>query len=318
MKHSVFIFTYNRSILLKRQLKLFKLLNINSKIYLLDGSSDVEEICRNKKIARDFEINYFYEKSYQNRFCLIDNIIQTPYLSYCADDDLIDPRFYNYSVEFLEKNKDYAAVTGRILCLQYNSNFKFLGYRFVNHLPNDYDINSKNFVSNIIQLESAYRLGCPPTHYGVRRLESHQILSKNVFKLKYFTSVEQLEKISILLIGGVKVLPFFFGLRDYYNETTRDDNRDPKLGDNSDYIVLQEGVKNYLLNKNIELSFAEFSSKFACIDLKTTTRKNYLSFKENKVKAVMDVIKHYVFRNTDNLYDSGMDSKFEKAFRKVF
>ena len=150
MKHSVFIFTYNRSTLLKRQLKLFKLLNINSKIYLLDGSSDLVETNKNKRIAIDFEINYFYEKSYQNRFCLIDNIIQTPYLSYCADDDLIDPRFYNYSVDFLEKNKDYAAVAGRVLCLQYNFNYKFLGYRFVNHLPNDYDINSNNFVSDII------------------------------------------------------------------------------------------------------------------------------------------------------------------------
>ena len=73
------------------------------------------------------------------------------------------------------------------------------------------------------------------------------------------------------------------------------------------------------LNKNKELAFAEFSSNFACNEnLKSTTRKNYLSFKENKVKAVLDVIKHYVFRNTDNLYDSGMDFKFEKAFRKVF
>ena len=72
MKHSVFIFTYNRSNLLKRQLRLFKLLDINSKIYLLDGSSNVEEIKRNKKIASDFEINYFYEKSsYFGKFAKI-------------------------------------------------------------------------------------------------------------------------------------------------------------------------------------------------------------------------------------------------------
>ena len=57
MKHSVFIFTYNRSNLLKRQLRLFKLLGINSKIYLLDGSSNVEEIKRKKMEAfnKDYE-----------------------------------------------------------------------------------------------------------------------------------------------------------------------------------------------------------------------------------------------------------------------
>ena len=318
MKHSVFIFTYNRSNLLKRQLKLFKLLGINSKIYLLDGSSNVEEIKRNKKIASDFEINYFYEKSVQNRFCLIDNLIETPYLSYCADDDIIDPRFYNYSVEFLEKNKDYAAVTGRTLCLQYNSNFKFLGYRFVNHLPNDYDINSKDFISNIVSLETAYRLGCPPTFYGVRKLETHKILSKYVKKIKYYADVEQLEKLSIILCGGVKTLDIFMGLRDYYNQTTRDKFRDSSEKDNDD-ILLKSIVLSELILKGVSKDYSTFASNYSVNRyLVSTTRKNYLSLKENKTRAIFEILSHYVFNNVSQHKESGIDSIFLKAFRKTF
>ena len=54
------------------------------------------------------------------------------------------------------------------------------------------------------------------------------------------------------------------------------------------------------------------------INFKTTTRKNYLSFTENKSKAIFDVIKQYIFNNLENLYESGLDLKFKKAFRKVF
>lgn len=318
MKHSVFIFTYNRSNLLKRQLRLFKLLDINSKIYLLDGSSNVEEIKRNKKIASDFEINYFYEKSYQNRFCLIDNIIETPYLSYCADDDIIDPRFYNYSVEFLEKKKNYSAAAGRILCLQYNSNFKFLGYRFVNHLPNDYDINSKDFIRNIVSLETAYRLGCPPTHYGVRRLEAHKILSKYVKKIKYYTDVEQLEKLSILLSGGVKTLDIFMGLRDYYNQTTQNQFRTSSEERNDD-ILLKNIVFSELILKGFSKDYSTFASNYSVNrDLVSTTRKNYLSLKQNKIRAIFEALSHYVFNNVTQHKESGIDSIFLKAFRKTF
>jgi glycosyltransferase domain-containing protein len=321
MKHSVFIFTYNRSKLLKRQLRIFKLLGINSKIYLLDGSSNVDEIKRNKKIASDFEINYLYEKSVHNRFCLIDNLIETPYLSYCADDDIIDPRFYNRSVEFLEKNKGYAAVTGRILCLQYNSNFKFLGYRFVNHLPNDYDINSKDFISNIVSLETAYRLGCPLTLYGVRKLETHKILSKHIKKIKYYTSGEQLEKLSILLCGGVKTLDIFMGLRDYYNQPIIDEFRDSSDKDKADDdILLKSIVLSELILKGVSKDYSTFASNYSVNnrDFVSTTRKNYLSLKENKTRAIFEVLSHYVFNNVSQHKESGIDSIFLKAFRKTF
>ena len=194
-----------------------------------------------------------------------------------------------------------------------------MGYRLINHLPNDFDINTENFITNIVLLESAYRLGCPPTHYGVRSFESHKILSRYVCKLKYFVSVEQLEKISILLVGGVKVLPNFFGLRDYYNTPTIHEYRDLKSNDDSDIMVLKDIIKKYLLSINKEEYYSELATEYAySTNLKTTTRKNYLSFRENKSRAFFDVIRQYILNNIENIYDSGLDSRFKKAFRKVF
>jgi hypothetical protein len=297
---------------------LFKLLNITSKIFLLDGSSDVNEIKKNKEIAVHFKIDYFFEKSFQKRFCLIDDINQSPYLSYCADDDLIDPRFYTKSVEFLNKNRDYGAVSGRILCLQYHPNHKYLGYRFVNHLPNDYDINSKDFIRNIVSLEAAYRLGCPPTHYGVRRLVVHKILSKYVKEVKYYSDVEQLGKLSILLCGGVKTLNVFMGLRDYYNQTTENQFRNSDENNNSD-ALLKNIVYSELILKGMPKDFSTFASNYSVNrDLVSTNRKNYLSFKENKLRAIFEVLNHYILSNIRQYPESGIDKIFLKAFKKTF
>ena len=317
--HSVYIFTYNRNNLLKRQLNVFSILKNKSKVYILDGSTNPIDREKNRHTAKEYNANYYYEVSYQKRFKLIDELNTTDFISYCSDDDIVDPRFYSIGSDFLKKNNSYSAVTGRYLCLQYNSKYKFLGYRLINHLPNDFDINYENFITKIIHLESAYCLGCPPTHYGVRSFKSHKILSNNVCKLKYFASVEQLEKISILLVGGVKVLPIFFGLRDYYNQTTEHEYRDVKIGCRSDHIILKDVVKNYLLEKKKDLSYADNASNFAQIkNLKTTTRKNYLSFKENKFRSIFDVFMQYIFNHIENLYDTGLDKKFKKAFRKSF
>jgi glycosyltransferase domain-containing protein len=317
--HSVYIFTYNRSTLLKRQLNVFSILKIESKVYILDGSTNLIEKTKNQEIAKKYNVNYYYEVSYQKRFKLIDELNTTDFISYCSDDDIVDPRFYSIGSDFLKKNNSYSAVTGRYLCLQYNPKYKFLGYRLINHLPNDFDINTEDFITNIVHLEAAYRLGCPPTHYGVRSFESHKILSNNVARIKYFTSVEQLEKISILLSGGVKVLPYFFGLRDYYNTPTTHKYRDLISNDNSDILILKDVIKKNLLNQNKGEYFSELATQYAySINFKTTTRKNYLSFTENKSKAIFDVIKQYIFNNLENLYESGLDLKFKKAFRKVF
>ena len=317
--HSVYIFTYNRSTLLKRQLNVFSILKIESKVYILDGSTNLIEKTKNQEIAKKYNVNYYYEVSYQKRFKLIDELNTTDFISYCADDDIVDPRFYSIGSDFLKKNNSYSAVTGRYLCLQYNPKYKFLGYRLINHLPNDFDINTEDFITNIVHLEAAYRLGCPPTHYGVRSFESHKILSNNVARIKYFTSVEQLEKISILLSGGVKVLPYFFGLRDYYNTPTTHKYRDLISNDNSDILILKDVIKKNLLNQKKGEYFSELATQYAySINFKTTTRKNYLSFTENKSKAIFDVIKQYIFNNLENLYESGLDLKFKKAFRKVF
>ena len=317
--HSVFIFTFNRSHLLKRQLNLFFILDIKSKVYILDGSTNLMEKEKNELISKELGLIYEHEVSYQKRFELIDKLNTSDYISYCSDDDIVDPRFYSLASNFLENNKLYSAVVGRYLCLQYNQKIKILGFRLVNHLPNDYDINTESFITNIIALETAYRLGCPPTHYGVRRFETHKILSKNISKIKYFTSVEQLEKISILLSGGVKVLPNFIGLRDYYNTPTIHEYRDLKSNDDSDIMVLKDIIKKYLLNQNKEEHYAELATKYAySMNLKTTARKNYLSFGENKSKAIFDIIRQYILNNIENIYDSGLDSRFKKAFRKVF
>ena len=78
-------------------------------------------------------------------------------------------------------------------------------------------------------------------------------------------------------------------------------------------------IQHNLLNQKKGEYFSELATQYAySINFKTTTRKNYLSFTENKSKAIFDVIKQYIFNNLENLYESGLDLKFKKAFRKVF
>jgi len=223
---TVAIFTYERPKYLKRQLKLFEELGMPQRLLVLDGSHTNEILEANQAICKHYSIEIIRESSMQQRHVLLNERLDTEFVSYAADDDLIFPQFYTEASKFLRENSEYSVVAGKLPTFGYVKNYLWLGYYYRDYLNNSYDFYHGDFLERLLRRDQSYYLGCPPTFYGVRRSSVHKTFSKYVSSLKQFSSMERLEAIVNCLHGGMKVLDVIMGLRDYTSEPTRNVERD--------------------------------------------------------------------------------------------
>jgi len=158
------------------------------------------------------------------------NKLDTEFAAWCADDDLIVPSYYSNAAKFLSENKEYSVATGKLYTFHDWHKFGGNGYFLRNFLGGSYDIYLGDIAEKIIRKDQAYAMGCPPTFYGIRRSDNVVLFCKHISKLKLYSSIERLENITNLLLGGIKVIDTLMGFRDYSSEPIREPKRDdPKL-----------------------------------------------------------------------------------------
>ena len=316
---TVAIFTYNRFYYLRRQIEIFYRFGVNINLVVLDGSSIITEKKRNQLLCDKYKINYYFNPSLIERHLVIKKFSRGKFLAYCSDDDVIDPRFYIKAVKFLKKNKNYNVVSGRLQCLHYIKKYKYLGFRYVNHLPNDYDISQGDFLEKLFRRNEAYLLGCPPTYYGVRRLCTHLKFTENLKKIKFLNNLELIESFSNIFTGGICTIPEFMGFRDYSSAPTSNDNRYPKSNtQNKDSNMIKKFLKvninSYFVNKNV-LNYVIKSS--ISTPRKITARDNGLlirnkNFFQKLIISFLMITNMFFFRK-----GFGFDKKFYKIFRSA-
>lgn len=227
---TVGLFTYQRPNYLKRHLKFFKDLGYNFRLIILDGSHDKGLQGLNQKIAKTYNLEYFHIIDLKERYAFFSEKLDTEFAAWCADDDLIIPSFYNKAANFLNENSQYSVVTGKLYTFHSWNMYGWKGYFLRNFLGNNYDIHLGDFVEKIVRKDQAYAMGCPNTYYGVRRSDNVKLFCKHINGLKLYSSIERLENICNLLLGGMKVIDTLMGFRDYSSEPIREAQRDdPKV-----------------------------------------------------------------------------------------
>lgn len=262
---TVGIFTYQRPNLLNRQLNFFKEIGCEHRVIILDGSNDKNAIQQNKTLALQYKAEHLQHPSMQQRHLLFFEKVDTPFVAWGADDDLILPSFYSKGARFLEEHSEYSVVTGQLYTLHYLSENPSRGYFLRNFLGNSYNIHRGDFVERIVRKDQSYAHGCPPTFYGVRRYENVKMFNKYVLELKLHSSAERLENITNLLHGGMRVIDTLMGFRDYASETTRAPERDdPETYiSHEDALVLQRVILTELKGSIDNPDLLEYFSTYA-------------------------------------------------------
>jgi glycosyltransferase domain-containing protein len=250
---TVGLFTYQRPNYLNRQLQFFEDLGYNFRFLILDGSHDQDKQSANETIAKSYKIEYYHIVDLKERHIFFSEKLETEFVAWCADDDLIVPSYYNKAAKFLSENSNYSIATGKLYTFHDWHQFGGKGYFLRNFLGNYYDIYLGDFAEKIIRKDQAYAMGCPPTFYGVRRSDNVKLFCKHIHNLKLYSSIERLENICNLLLGGMKVIDTLMGFRDYSSEPIREVHRD-----DPDVYVSKEDAD--LLAKVIS---TELSEKFS-------------------------------------------------------
>jgi glycosyltransferase domain-containing protein len=223
---TVGLFTYQRPNYLKRQLQFFEDLGYNFRLLILDGSHDKDLQVLNERLASAYKSEYYHIIDLKERHVFFSSKLDTEFAAWCADDDLIVPSYYSNAAKFLNENREYSVATGQLYTFhdwhQYGGN----GYFLRNILGNHYDIHMGDLAEKIVRKDQAYAMGCPPTYYGLRRSDNVNLYCKHINDLKLYSSIERLENICNLLLGGMKVINTLMGFRDYSSEPLREAQRD--------------------------------------------------------------------------------------------
>jgi glycosyltransferase domain-containing protein len=318
MNVTVGLFTYQRPKYLRRQLKFFKELGRSFRLIVLDGS-EADEVARiNKGICEEFNVEYAREISLQSRHLILNEKLDTDFVAYAADDDLIFPGFYGEGARFLEKNREYSVVAGLLPALFYAREYLWFGYYFRNHLSNRYDFHHGDFVERILRKDQSYFLGCPPTFYGVRRGEVHRMLAKYVGKLRQYSSIERLENICNCLQGGMKVMDIPMGFRDYCSGPIRQPQRD----DPEQYIcdedieilqnVIREELRAQVKSDDLLEYFAGYAWPLPLRYIQSGEAK-----RESKAKRVIECLFNKYFAHLTNPFNSRVTQVLREVQREL-
>jgi glycosyltransferase domain-containing protein len=208
---SIVIPTKNRKDILLNKLKLYKKLDFNSKIIIIDSSdfsleADIKSIKLN--------INYIHNKSFSANQAIKFGyeIVETKYVCFEGDDDLFIPKTLYYFINFLEKNHNYVAIHGK-------------GIRVFEpiHIIDEINIGNKipspnKYISNQdldTRINSA-KTNFFASQYSITRASIIKTFL-NLYDLSNSRTIEYLHLYFLLLNGPIMCSSKFFRIQYMYN-----------------------------------------------------------------------------------------------------
>ena len=228
---TVIIPTYNRSRELARLLHFLSVFDQRYRILVLDGGSEESRRANQRACAgyKNVEHHEFDSSLHLGmRICHGLELVTSPYVLMCGDDDFFFPDGVDDCVNFLEHNPDHAAAIGQVWTLNYfPDNPRLAGCIMLgNDLSAGNRFDHERFVLRSLFYFAYTLIGSIPLFYAVRRtdqtLKAFSLMTPNI---KY-SSMELLTNGMLLIDGKVAQLDTPFGLRDYGSITTRDPERE--------------------------------------------------------------------------------------------
>ncbi|MGB5926279.1 MAG: TIGR00180 family glycosyltransferase [Dehalococcoidia bacterium] len=213
---TILIPTYNRPDYLKRILGYYNDFRVAYNIIVADGSSDeIKKV--NKETVSSFPslriqhlAKYSSETHPLHRLNDALKYINTEYCVFCADDDFVTPNGIRQSVDFLEKNPDFAIAHGRYISFRLERRKNGQNFRW----QPTYSALSITFEHSEQRL--TYHLSnYSPTFYAIHRSELLQMIwAENVRFMNDARFSELLPSMLASIYGKVKCLDVLYAARD--------------------------------------------------------------------------------------------------------
>lgn len=230
--------THNRPPFLRRMIRFFSQIELAFPILIID-SSDPDHAAENRQVCENagnnLDVLYLHHhlpfdlKCYQGL-----TEVETPYVSFCADDDFQFPPVVQQCVDFLIQNDDYSVAQGRVI--HASNSLTSHESVFDCHLLDAYDIEDADPAERFRQMATC----AFSTFYGVYR--THQ-LTRSFANVIEYTDYQQGRVFSEALLlalsvisGKVKIFP---GVQ--YVQETHGSNESrvvPRVFDKSQIAVL--------------------------------------------------------------------------------
>ena len=118
---NIIIPTFNRPAYLRRVLSYYDSLEKKLKVIIADSSSNENKALNRSIISSISNLDIQYVDTYStqinphHKMADMVNYAQERYCVFCADDDFVTPNGIKQSVDFLEKNPDFAVAQGQYI-----------------------------------------------------------------------------------------------------------------------------------------------------------------------------------------------------------
>jgi glycosyltransferase domain-containing protein len=216
---NIIIPTYNRPDYLRRILGYYGGCGKDFKVIVADSSSnDIKEINR-KTISSVPSLDIQYLGGYSpemnphHKMADMVNYAEGEYCLFCADDDFVTPNGIIESVDFLEKNKDFAVAHGQYISFRLEEDERGkqqFGWKFA------YSHESITFSDPAMRLSHHLSDYSQPTIYGVHRAALMKMVYEELLKSKvdpiFFG--ELLPSMLTIIYGKMKCLDVLYAARD--------------------------------------------------------------------------------------------------------
>jgi len=207
-RHTLIIPTRNRQVLLRRLVRHFHGLPSGAKLLVLDSSDP--EIASANAAAMSFygsalrHVIYPATTSPAVKFAQGLTLVDTPYVSFCGDDDLVFVDALRMAVEFLEAHPDYACAHGLYI------NFREDGNDL--HVMREYagpSIEANAWGGRVFRLLQKYE----SLFYAVFRTADLGQISAAMQAMPSLLFQELFQSVAALIKGKVKRLPVVYAAR---------------------------------------------------------------------------------------------------------
>jgi glycosyltransferase domain-containing protein len=301
-KLTILIVTYNRPQEVLKKINFWK--DHDFKICIIDGSKKKLKLDKNYRNIKYFHQNEF---QYYKRVFYMAKKISTKYIKLESDDDYFSPTALTKSIEFLEKQKSFSAVSGK--CGIYSSYKK---QTYINSIFNNQkSLLQKNSFKRLQQYFLSYS---PALFYSVMRREVFQnnirVLKQSIkeYGLDYEKFSEIHLPLSICLSGKVKVINYLYWIRKDDDISLRVPFKSIKKIESipGDYTKMFEDFYKKV-NSN-------YFDKFISNLIKFNTKKNVNFISNQNLKLIIYNYYTNTYRTTINRKNFKILNKIKKLF----
>jgi len=208
-RYTLLVPTYNRPVLLRSLLGYLSARGFQYPIHILDSSSG-QALSENREAVRGVALDITYQVYdpailVTDKFALGAQSVDTPYCSFCADDDVLFTEHLEELLDFLDANPAFAVAHGYYVGFKPGADFDLSSTEY--SAPS---IAGDDALKRIVEQVGNYQA----IFYGIHRTSTMQSLLTSLSQVKSFWAKEMLTSSLALIAGGAYRTPKYFLARN--------------------------------------------------------------------------------------------------------